>query len=509
MKIKLSTGILCLVILLGIVVYDSRDNGDNGQYLLYATIDEQRINAFQYEGEQYIFLPGYADEENLILSSALEDTDDVTVLKSSGIASVFITTSSGKLDKVYESQDNRESGRITVYEADGTINYSGKLKYIKGRGNYGWNNWDKKPFGISFGSKTSLLGLGSGYKYALIANASDATLIRNDVARDMEAAIGLKHSHVGRFVDLYINGDYMGNYYLIDTLEIGDERIDIFDLENEMLSQLRGTAPDEFPIYETPLIKGWNLPELTKDNTGGYLIEREFADRYTVDYAKNPSCFTTDYDEHFLVKSPECCSKEQINYICDYVSELEGAIRSYDGINPKTGRSYIDYIDLESMTKKYVVEEFTKNYDAGVSSAYFYKDIDTTDNKLHAAPGWDYDMCLGNYLEWMDFGKTGARGYIHNTNNTDASVWWERLFDKPEFSKESVAIYKNMLRPYLLNEGIDRIDYLEDTLSDSAGMDYLRWKDMYDSLGYYPGDTNEYEKLKKFILERIEFLDGE
>lgn len=501
--------IVCVILILGFVYRDSTANKNYEQQLLYSSFDNQRINAFCCDDKQYIFLPGFLNENDIELSNALKKVDNLQIIRSSDIPAVFISTASGNLDRIYENQENKETAKICVYNSDGTCDYAGKLKYIKGRGNYSWDNWDKKPFGLCFSTQTSLLDLGSGYKYALIANASDATLIRNDVARDLEVAVGLKYSHTGRFVDLYINGDYMGDYYLIDSMEVGENRINIHDMETQMEDLLRGTHPGEFPVYETPLVKGWNIPELVSDISGGYLIEREFLGRYTVDYDKNSSCFTTDYEEHFLVKSPEYCSKEQINFICGYINELEGAVRNPMGINTLTGKSYLDYLDITSMAQKYVVEEFTKNYDAGVSSLYFYKDIDSVDSRLCAAPGWDYDMSLGNYLEWMDFSKTGAIGFIHNTDNSDASVWWEDLFEKREFSDITVDIYNRVLKPYVINEEIGRIDALAEMLKDSANMDYIRWKDMYDSLGYFPGDESEYEELKTFMLDRIDFLDGE
>lgn len=498
--------VLCFVliaVLVGIVCNDYE------QKLSYATINGYKINSFNGSNGQYLFLPGFASSEDIVKSYALKQESNLKIMQSSDIPAVFIMTQSGNLNSVYENKDNREAGTISVVNPDGTEDYSGGIKYIKGRGNYSWDNWDKKPFSICLKKEASLLGLGTGNKYALIANASDPTLIRNDVARDLEEAINLKYSHTGQFVDLYINGDYMGNYYLIDTLDIGKERIDITDLDLKMQQQLRGTSISDFPVYETPLIKGWNIPELLDDNTGGYLIEREFAGRYEVDYQENPSCFTTDYDEHFLVKSPCYCSKKQINYICSFVTDLEGAIRTGDGINPTTGKSYLDYMDVDSMAKKYLIEEFTKNYDSGVSSSYFYKDSDTVDSKLYAAPGWDYDMSLGNYLDWMDFSESGADGYIHMTNNADASAWWENLFDKPEFSQKVLDLYYEELHSYVLEEELSRIDSLADTLKASANMDYIRWKEMYDELGYIPGNVKEYDKLKQFIYDRIAFFDGE
>ena len=40
-----------------------------------------------------------------------------------------------------------------------------------------------------------------------------------------------------------------------------------------------------------------------------------------------------------------------------------------------------------------IVSAYVLNYDFGVTSMYFYKDMG--DQKLYAGPVWDYDGCMG------------------------------------------------------------------------------------------------------------------
>jgi hypothetical protein len=58
----------------------------------------------------------------------------------------------------------------------------------------------------------------------------------------------------------------------------------------------------------------------------------------------------------------------------------------------------------------------------------------------------------------------------------------------------------------LLDRGID---VYEKELAASAKMDSIRWKDMYEEKGYVAGDPKEYEDLKSFIRQRLEFLNEE
>ena len=70
--------------------------------------------------------------------------------------------------------------------------------------------------------------------------------------------------------------------------------------------------------------------------------------------------------------------KEKLKKIDAHLKNLE--IR--DEATKSYLKSYQDYIDVDSFVKKYLTEEVSKNYDAGVSSSYFFKDSDLNGGKL-------------------------------------------------------------------------------------------------------------------------------
>lgn len=325
----------------------------------------------------------------------------------------------------------------------------------------------------------------------------------------MEKAVGLKYSFEGKFVDLYINGDYMGNYYICPTLQICDERIDITSLEESMDKLYSKTDYKGFDVYETPTIKGWNLLEEVEDYTGGYLFEREFIERYETEYSENKSGFECPSGECFVIKSPKYCSKTQINYIARFVKEAEAAICAEDGINTDTGLSYNDYIDLDSFAKWYLVNEFTKNYDAGVSSAYYYKDSALVDDKIGMASGWDYDMSMGNYLEWMEYYNESAEGITRLNIADSSSNWYARLYEKQEFKNLVGQIYHEKLIPYIDNLLEKEITCYQNNLLNSSKMDAIRWKKMYENEEYIVGQEEAYESLKAFIKDRRDYFNLE
>ena len=99
---------------------------------------------------------------------------------------------------------------------------------IRGRGNTSWLE-PKKSYRIKFDKKQSLFG--SEYKaksWTLIANYCDKTLSRNALAYDLsEEFDDITFSSARHYVDVYLNGEYLGVYLLCDQIQTGDGRVEI------------------------------------------------------------------------------------------------------------------------------------------------------------------------------------------------------------------------------------------------------------------------------------------
>jgi hypothetical protein len=258
------------------------------------------------------------------------------IMQSANLPTIFMDTDSGTIENIWADKEVEENGKIRLLSQDGELLYTGGLKSVKARGNYSFANYEKKPFSITLKDEVSLLGLGAGQKYALLSNASDPTLIRNDISRNLEKALEAEYDNVGRFVDLYANGEYLGNYYLCENIEIGTERIAVTDLEEQMDRLFQKSNYESVEEYNVDYTHAKYMDEIPEDITGGYLLEREFEDRYKLEYWENPSGFVTDNNEHFFVKSPKYCAVEQVEYLKAYMNEAEEAILSPESkISPK------------------------------------------------------------------------------------------------------------------------------------------------------------------------------
>lgn len=508
---------------------------------LYFQIGDEIIQTWEKDGVHFLFLPSFVAPEEVVLASYSPEfyiinqkkkvSQDESVheiikgqkiscqfmesgekfklciLQSENIPALFVETKSGGLEELKENKEYVVSGTVNAVSAQGEWEGKLGLKSMGGRGNTSFAGYEKKPFSITLNEVSSILGLPAGKKYALISNASDPSLIRNDIARRMEVALGIAYSHAGRFVDLYINGGYEGNYYLCDDIEIGEERVDITDMESVMNLFYRNRNYESKEVYATDTARARKITVMPNDITGGYLMEREYSQRFEYEYPNIDSAFITDSEEHFVVKSPKYCSAEQIEYIRRYVNEAENAIFSSDGRNVKTGKHYEKYIDVNSFVKKYLVEEVTKNYDGGVSSSYFYKDSDLKGGKLCAGPGWDYDMSMGNYVEWMEEFSADPTGISQLAFHTYASSWYTELYQKQEFYEKIEACYWKSVEPFLQELLSGGIDHYREMLEFSANMNEIRWQEELSKNPYYKNREQTFLDLKGFLKERKAYLD--
>ena len=186
---------------------------------------------------------------------------------------------------------------------------------------------------------------------------------------------------------------------------------------------------------------------------------------------------------------------------------MENAILSPNGTDANTGKYYTDMIDLDSFVRKYLLEEVTANYDGGVASSYFYKDIDSISDKLYAGPVWDYDVTWGNAPAYLGHISSSPDRLTRLAAHRDSSVWFSALYNKQEFYEELIACYQNEISGHLLTLAEDVLPQLVEMTNASAAMDRVRWDEQY----ILNGDTAEREEetafLYNYIVKHKAFLD--
>lgn len=491
----------------------SSDTGADNHILanedsLHFNVAGQEISLWPKNGQYYAFLPSACREAGLEpeLSENI-DPDSVIWLYSEHIPAVFIETESGTSDQINNDKNIKEPGTIKVLEPDGSFSLEHSLEYIKGRGNTSYTEFDKKPYQIKLTQDAPFLDMEPGKKWVFVSNSADSSLIRNALSRSLAGHLNLPQSEEGTFVDLYVNKEYVGNYYVVEKIEIQENRLLLSDLQKATEHE---NETEDLSTYETAwtdTTKAKQIPNDPEDITGGYLIERDFDNRFLKEVEINESYFITEAKECFIVRDPEYTSEAQIAYIDSYVQSVENAILSAEGIDGTTGKSYQDLIDVDSFVRKYLLEEVTANYDGGVASSYFYKDSDTIDGRLYAGPVWDYDVSWGNSPAYLGQISTSPERLSRLASHSDSSVWFQSLYHKPEVYEKIVSCYAQEISPYLTLLADEILPMLDEITAASAAMDQVRWEEQYARNGYSGDRSEQITFITDYIKARKDFLD--
>ena len=491
----------------------SSDTGADNHILanensLHFNVAGLEISLWPKNGQYYAFLPSACREAGLEPELPENiDPDSVIWLYSEHIPAVFIETESGTSDQINSDKNIKEPGTIKVLEPDGSFSLEHSLEYIKGRGNTSYTEFDKKPYQIKLTQDAPFLDMEPGKKWVFVSNSADSSLIRNALSRSLAGHLNLPQSEEGTFVDLYVNKEYVGNYYVVEKIEIQENRLLLSDLQKATEHE---NETEDLSTYETAwtdTTKAKQIPNDPEDITGGYLIERDFDNRFLKEVEINESYFITEAKECFIVRDPEYTSEAQIAYIDSYVQSVENAILSAEGIDGTTGKSYQDLIDVDSFVRKYLLEEVTANYDGGVASSYFYKDSDTIDGRLYAGPVWDYDVSWGNSPAYLGQISTSPERLSRLASHSDSSVWFQSLYHKPEVYEKIVSCYAQEISPYLTLLADEILPMLDEITAASAAMDQVRWEDQYARNGYSGDRSEQITFITDYIKARKDFLD--
>lgn len=430
------------------------------------------------------------------------ESGKLMVLQSQNLPTMYIETQTGSLDNLRASKENAESGQLTMYSANGALEYCDTLDQITGRGNETWQ-YDKCSYGIKLHDETDLEGMGRAKNWVLLPNVTDDTYIRNKLTYDMAIAAGMNASPDSCFVDLYINKVYYGLYQLCEKIEIHPERLAIADLDlaNKQLNSAQYTKGEVNQIL-TDNKKYIDLSWDPADISGGYVLERDYENKYAEEFSGFQTSVLNDF---YSIKSPKYASEQEVTYICNLFNQMEKAVNSPDGINPDTQKAYSEYIDVDSFAFKYLIEEISRNNGGGASSAFYYKPENSISEKLYAGPVWDYDKAYGELRTLPD---TNTRDLAYLTlNRTSTDLYW-LLYQFPDFRQTVREKYQAFFSDYLNYLVEEKIDQYFAEIQASAKMDRLRWKgfnvrfdEEYDSL------NENITFLKKFIADRKAYLD--
>lgn len=332
---------------------------------------------------------------------------------------------------------------------------------IKARGNWTRRGFSKKPFKLKLGKKQSMLGMTKSKHYAILAHADDSFgYMRNFVGFNLGKRIGLPWTPSQQPIEVVINGDYRGLYFLTESIRVGDDRIMIESLDDN--------------VSDAALV------------SGGYLIELDNYDeenQIQMEEKGNGSGYKDMLRITF--DTPEIYSDLQKRFVTDQFT----AMNDFVGENSDDLWSYLD---LDDAARYYIVEELISHVESYHGSTYMFRDRGEG-QKWHFSPLWD----CGNAF----VGPTNDFFY----NHAPYGCTWISSFRLNGMFNEKV---KETWKWFMSNryEGLQEdIESYCESLKKGAEYDHKRWHNQPVPDGGMPVvDNRDMDNRRNTVVNHIE-----
>lgn len=333
---------------------------------------------------------------------------------------------------------------------------------MKGRGNWTRKGFAKKPFKLKLGAKQVLLGMGQKSKHwAILAHADDnCGYLRNFTGFNLGKRIGLPWTPSQQPVEVVINGNYRGLYFLTESIRVGDGRVPVEELaDNE-------TQPD--------LI------------SGGYLVELDNYDETNQIRFSEQTCVSGQLRDVLRVTfdTPEEYSTIQKRFVSEQFEAMNNLVGK---ANTSEGDALWSYLDLDDAARYYLVEEICSHTESYHGSTYLFRDRGEG-QKWHFSPLWD----MGNAFN----GSTDAFFY---DCDPFGNTWIPSLRQNEKFNakvRETWKWFMSNCYKGLMND----IDEYVSTISEATKADKARWDGQPTPANGQPVVDNSDMNAKKQVV---------
>lgn len=340
----------------------------------------------------------------------------------------------------------------------------------------------------------------------------DRSLIYNHVGYDLSRKMG-KYASRGQFVEIEVNGEYLGVYYFCEKLKRDSKRIDIKSLNSGSTNLTGGyilkiDKSDAGPEHDgKPLsyfMNNW-------DDDARYTAFNSFRSNYDIfkrtlasppfGAPYHPMLYLETYFNYEYPKA-EDISPAQKGYIAGYMDQFEKALITDDFATPN--RTYTTYIDLNSFVDYFLLSELCRNVDAYRISTFLQKD---RDGKLAMGPIWD--MNIG----FDEGGRIPMTDWVANYNDYVSDdpwmvpFWWDRLLEDPLFKKAVKTRWQTLRQGEFSASSLQKVvDDAEGYLRKNGAVErnYAKW-DRGIGVNY----DQTIQNLKTFLTDRSIWMDAQ
>ncbi len=345
-----------------------------------------------------------------------------------------------------------ENCNIRFYDEDGWSVYHSTFNELKGRG-HSTSDKPKKPYNIKLENAHKLFGMPSHERWVLLAGFFDHSLIRNALGAEIARQTSLASTTPqGRFVQLDINDENQGVYYLCErTLDMADEENVLLEFDTYSINE------DEY-VFQT---KQNSLP--------------------------------------VSVRTPKKLTIPMFEAIQELVNQADSCPSRY--------------VDFDTFADYLLVEELCQNGELNGPRSCFMQLL--PDGRFTAGPVWDFDLAFitvgideGNDLRPLRKANLpGVRLLTGDSLYNTRALWYSQLLQDSAFVKH-VKQRWSVLKPRFesLTTFIDSVD---NRIRPMAILDQKQWNQLeparFDTCTSY---SSAVSTLKSTYKNRIVQLDS-
>jgi len=326
---------------------------------------------------------------------------------------------------------------------------------IRGRGNYTWNSFQKKPYRLKLDEFQPLLGMNRSRHFALLAHADDKlAFLRNTVGFELSRRMGMPYTPAQQPLEVVLNGEYIGLYFLAETIRPEKHRLNITEQKNGEQN------PDRI--------------------TGGWLVE---INNNREDNQLDFSVDGTDLQWFWVTyHSPDSLSPLQRDYLFGQFQAMLQAVYDPD----KTSTDWEQLIDVHSLAQFYVIQEVLDHTEAFLGSCYLWKDLG--EQRWKFGPVWDFGHAFNS--------SHSKSRFIYEQTPFPVSIIRE-IARFPRFQQEVRRVW-SAFYPDSLN-GIEQ--YMTDflgTIAEAAKANAQHWPD-YGNADVYASAAPAFDRLRQKV----------
>lgn len=334
---------------------------------------------------------------------------------------------------------------------------------IRGRGNTSWTNMPKNSYKIEFANKQEILGMPKDRDWALITNYADKTLMRNYIAYKIGSQLDTYYAPHCKFVELYLNREYLGVYLFTETIKISKKRVNIPKNDYSYIVEFDGKYKDGEQVIFSDILRK---------------------------------------EKAFRIHTPKNATQASLDSIQSFIESFEEFLKN---IKDGEDNNVEKWIDIDESIKYYWIQEFSKNPDTGIynrfyTSVYFSLVLG---EKIKMGPIWDFDLAFGNH---PDDNIDLVKNWFIRTD------WYYYLFKDNSFKQKAQEYWTT--HHEIFKSILDSIDTVKNYLEPASKNNFKRWNILRNTEEWllkksYSSYDEAVDDLKNWIIERLQWIDSQ